>query len=386
MNRAGRGRAFCFLALLACAALLGGCWDYTDIDRRGIVLGMGIEPGDQEGTLAVSVDIANPQALSGPGPLSGSSSGGNSLLLTQQAPSVLEALQLLQARVDRRLDLPFVQIILVQEQIARNGLDDVIDFTLRNATLRSNACLMLTPDSPSELLAFTPTLGPGPSLWYLLVSQNSRATATFPRCTTLTRLHSDSTEIGVSLVPRVAWGSQGRPLVRGAGVLSGFNLVGWLDATETEGALWWNGQMPASTATVPCEGGGRVVLALRQARRRITFAPDDAAQFQATLRLGVRAAVREVSRQCSTPSGRPLARSEQVIAAVQRVVFERAWMALEAARRLRTDFLDLGLTLRRHHPQRFRELSGGRVHAPEVLDMPVFIEVDVTITEYGELD
>src|SRR5690606_28905061 len=118
-------RAAAAAAALTWALALAGCWDYTDIDRRGIVLGIGVEFAQgEEPLLDVTVDIANPSVIAGGGggPLTGSAPSQGALILTQRAGSVAEALHSLQARVDRRLALPFVQVVILHEEVARRAL------------------------------------------------------------------------------------------------------------------------------------------------------------------------------------------------------------------------------------------------------------------------
>src|SRR5690606_13294437 len=163
-------RAAAAAAALTWALALAGCWDYTDIDRRGIVLGIGVEFAQgEEGLLDVTVDIANPSVVAGGGGGGGPLNTGaaplrGALVLTQRAASVAEALERLQARVDRRLALTFVQVVVLQEEVARRALDSFVDFALRDPDLRSSVCLMITPDSPRGILDFTPTLGPESSV------------------------------------------------------------------------------------------------------------------------------------------------------------------------------------------------------------------------------
>lgn len=380
-------RAAAAAAALTWALALAGCWDYTDIDRRGIVLGIGVEFAQgEEPLLDVTVDIANPSVIAGGGggPLTGSAPSQGALILTQRAGSVAEALHSLQARVDRRLALPFVQVVILHEEVARRALGTFLDFALRDADLRSSVCMMVTPESPRDLFHFQPTLGPESSVWLTLASENYTIASTFPRCLTMRLLHSELAERGVSVTPRVMWGPDDRPILDGAAVLASGGLVGWLDARETQGVLWWRRELVEAILTVPCTGDGQVVFTARQSGRHLAL-HEELGEPGVTLRLGVRAAVREVSEECPL-SGKEAAVDDQVLSGLQKAVFDQAWGALEAARRLDADFLEIGLSLRRRYPRRFREIAQGRVYVPEVVHLPVSIEIDATIAEFGELN
>lgn len=53
-------------------ALLAGCWDYKEIERKAYVIGIGLDKGKEEGTLEVSYLIGNPEVGS-------QQSGGSSM-------------------------------------------------------------------------------------------------------------------------------------------------------------------------------------------------------------------------------------------------------------------------------------------------------------------
>lgn len=373
-------RTLGLFALLLATGLLAGCWDYVDIDRQAILLGLGVDRAS-DGTLSVTLDIANPQSASAGAPVmaSGGGSGGGSLVLTERATTLVEALERVEARIDRRLYLPFLQVIVVGEDLARAGTGGLFDFVLRDPRVRSDLCLTLTTESPERIMSFRPTIARDVALWLRFVHNNFRESPRFTRCAPLWTIHAEMQKYGATVVPRIVW-REPRPAVDGAGVLAGNRLRGWLSPLETEGTLWWRREVMGGVIHVACRHG-RVALEVRESRRRLRV-EDEGGSPVLHLDLEGRAAMRQVDPECGL-SGREAALSPEVRHGVERAVFERAWAALQAARRLDADFLYVGRLVEQWSGTR------GRVQEPapptaDWIHLPARISVRVLVTEFGQ--
>lgn len=374
---------------LAACFLFTGCWDYIDIDRRGIILGLGVDAEglQQSGDplLRVTVEVVNPAG--GGGGVEGGSAGGgtnNSLLITRKAASMVQAMELVETSLDRHLFLPFLQSMVFGEQLARSGLGSVFDYIAREPTFRLTVCLFVTPDSPEALLQFSPVLATSPGMWLRSLADNFRDTPRMMPCVPAWQYRKDMQEVVTALLPRVylPGGESGRPVVEGAAVMHNHRLVGWLDPFETEGAHWWRNEVDGGAVTVPCRQG-YVTMEVRKVGGKMLF-HGEASSLSVTLELRARGAIREFGVTCPL-LGEEVTNDPEIKAALANAIRERAQAAHDAARRIGFDFLGIGRELKLRRPDLWQQLKPDRGQVPEVevLNIPVHIEVIPAIAEYG---
>lgn len=117
-----------------------GCWDRKELNEVGIVLAIGIDKDEKSGGYLLSSQIIRPEALSK------NSSGREAPFETviTSGETLFQAIRNTVKEFDRRSIFSHVTVILVSEELARQGLDDITDFISRSQELRKSTWLMIT--------------------------------------------------------------------------------------------------------------------------------------------------------------------------------------------------------------------------------------------------
>lgn len=127
--------------LLLCLVLVTGCWDRTEINDLALVMGSGLDIA-KNGQLLSTLQIALP-----PGHGALSQGGGQSkppdLLVMETGMNGNETLSKLQALLSRKIFLGHRVIIVIGEEYARHGINNILDTLLRSPLSRYN-CYILT--------------------------------------------------------------------------------------------------------------------------------------------------------------------------------------------------------------------------------------------------
>lgn len=136
------------LIFLLFTFLLSGCWGVNETDELAYILAMGIDKGESN-IIKVSFQIAIPSAIAG-----GEGGGGDKPVLnvSVEAASILGALQLANAFVSRDLTFIHNRMVIVSEEIAREGLNRYINPLIRSREIRRNTYIMVTRGSSKEFL------------------------------------------------------------------------------------------------------------------------------------------------------------------------------------------------------------------------------------------
>lgn len=191
--------------LLLMSALLSGCWDRTEIEDRAIVLGVSIDKAPPEAEkeedpithyeaklgpptsdlIRVGVQIALPGRIPlGPGESGGS--GGNDpqktvWVIDVVGHSVNDALMNLQQELSARLFFGHLRVIVVSEEMARFGLDNVDDYFHRNPEVRRMAWMMVAKGEALALMKAAPKLERVPSLYLMTTLDQGIRMGKFPQ-------------------------------------------------------------------------------------------------------------------------------------------------------------------------------------------------------------
>jgi len=104
------------LLVLSAVFLLSGCWDIKDINKRYLPVVMGVSYGEQE---MYQVTLQIPTVV------------GSTQILQQEARSISKALDLIRTKAEKHVDLLHLRLILISEEMARKGIEEVLDYAIR---------------------------------------------------------------------------------------------------------------------------------------------------------------------------------------------------------------------------------------------------------------
>ncbi|ADU50192.1 germination protein, Ger(x)C family [Thermaerobacter marianensis DSM 12885] len=344
--------------LVVAAFLLTGCWDRIEINDRAIVLGMAVDR-DPRGGFLLTLSVADPARFPRPGQPGGALQPGQKPVSYVQGSgrTLAEALSLMQESEPRRFFFGHLKVVLIGEQVARQGIGPALDFLVREPQPRPEVMMAVTPGPAGSLLMqATPPLEslPSEALRELI---RLRLGMVVPLYRLVRALYEEGIEAvvpRVELVPMVDDGLRVKGWrVNGVGVFRGDRLVGWLDDGQTRGLMWLRGEVQRGTLTVDIDGSP-VSLRLLRARSQLrpvvegdrvvmevrVVTEDDLVDNPAGLDLTSPAAIRDIERRAAE------------------AIIKRAEVARTIAQQqLRTDILGFGDAVRRRAPAAWARLG-----------------------------
>ena len=129
--------------LLSCLLCLGGCSNKIEISAFGIVSGLGID--QTETGYRLSAQVINPSSVTG------NHQGTLPVyVLEAEGISIYDAYRQLNTMTAKTLYLPHLSVIIIDEAIAKTGIQEVLDFTLRNVKIRPNISLLVANGSSAS--------------------------------------------------------------------------------------------------------------------------------------------------------------------------------------------------------------------------------------------
>lgn len=142
------------VALSCCSlVLLPGCWDYQAINTKSAVIGLGIDPA-QDDPERIRVTIQFPIMSKTAGHQTQGSDSGETLFgnLSTESYSLAEAFSRLQTKMDRHIDVAELHAVVLSGQLSGEAMDSVIGQLIRLPKINRLAFILMTPKSAQKIL------------------------------------------------------------------------------------------------------------------------------------------------------------------------------------------------------------------------------------------
>ena len=306
-------------ALLILSVLLTGCWNRVEIDERNFVLAVAVDkplspleqpPGSAQGTSQQGTDqqggsgqggggatgsdyekqepppedqvpryavtlevpvVKNLQGGGGGGQGGGGGGGGQqpATTLSTTGNTLWEAEKNLNLRYSRQNTYGHLKVIVISEDIAREGLYDILDFFARRREVPERTQVAIANGEARKAIQIDPLNQSFAAEKIEVILMKQQRTGS--------KLNEDLLEVrrtltasGNAVMPRIRAASPADLTVGGSAVIKGWKFVGWLSGNETSGLNLIRGEVPGGSLTVPDpEKTGLVSMRVRSFKSKL---------------------------------------------------------------------------------------------------------------------
>jgi spore germination protein KC len=371
---------------LALVMLLSGCWSAKEINQIAIVLSVGVDRTD-DGQYVVTALMANPSNPSaqagggGGGAGSSSEGGGGAWIVGATGPTFFEAVRELAQAVPRRLFWHHFETLVLSEDLARQGIGDLLDVFTRDTEVRRTLHMLVAQGNLFDIVGATPILELSLSrqLDGLIQNRTRHSHTAGSDLAHYMRAHTTNRTAPMGLVlidkPDPAGGLGLSPPERieleSTAVFWQNRLVGYLDDRESMGALMLQGLLRGGVVSIPCPGepDRQITVVIERGRSKLS-ASVQGGRMQGDVALDLEGRVGEV--HCTSLAMNPTT-GDQIGRLFADKAREIAGAALRKAQtELGVDPFGFGDALYRSNPSAWQRISR---------DWPrAFTEMDVRMT------
>ncbi|MDQ7092759.1 Ger(x)C family spore germination protein [Desulfosporosinus sp. PR] len=233
------------LGLIACLLLLPGCWGKREVEELAPLMGIGLDLGQKPGTYLITLQLARPKQTGG------TTTEIDNRTFSLEVSSVREATEMVYKISSRIPFMGSLKVIVIGEDAAKAGFNDLIDFAQRFAEFRRSMYLVLAKGQAKDILNVKLRNGELPAMNIKNHMEQGNKLSVFPTVRLghyLTVLGEESTAPIVPVVEIVKSGTEGIEYnggkegeeiqIQGAGVFSGDHLADYLSDKETKGYMW----------------------------------------------------------------------------------------------------------------------------------------------------
>jgi len=132
------------ITMLFLCFLTSGCWNYNELNDFAIATGMGIDK--HENGYKVSLVISNSQSTQG----SSREGEAQTTVFTGTGKSITEALNKIDTKTPRNLYLGHLAVVVIDEEVARDDIDVVLESLVRNPETAKKYQITLARNNKAE--------------------------------------------------------------------------------------------------------------------------------------------------------------------------------------------------------------------------------------------
>ncbi|WP_160647684.1 Ger(x)C family spore germination protein [Chengkuizengella marina] len=389
--------ANCTFIMLLLITSLTGCWSRKEIPELGIVLGMGIDKTDEDNFL-VSYQVVDP------GENTPRQSSGNRTpvsLFQARADNLFEAAWRATMTIPRKLYFSHIRILIISEELAKEGIKNVIDFMSRDHEMRPDFFVMIAKGHRAEdiLKVLTPLEKiPANNMFDSLrmSEQNWAPTYGLHLDKLINEIVTDGNEAALSGIRidgelEIAErrlnveeiNSPGKLVIEGISVFKGDKLIGWFNEVESKGFNYIIDNVTYTAGQIECPNGNgdKIAIEISSAKTKVDVKLQNEKPFF-ELEVDMIGNIGEVACKID------LTKTEN-INAVEKLVGEKVKTLMEttikkAQQEYNSDVFAFGDTVYRTHPKAWKELSGN--WDKEFPNLEVSIRTNVTLRSTGTLN
>ncbi|GAB6170609.1 Ger(x)C family spore germination protein [Paradesulfitobacterium aromaticivorans] len=252
--RGKRGIVF-LLCILFVTLLTTGCWNRKELDRLAIVAAVGVDKG-QDQKIKLTVQIIKPGALKSPSE-GGSGKEKGVWIVKSSGNTVFEAVRNYVEKSGRKLFWPHTMVIVIGENMAKDGILPVIDWFIRDHEMRLQTWVLVTPGEASEIISGDAGLEKIPASHLERMIKDSGALSKSVAVNLLDVTNMLTSQSSHPVIGRISKNKSGQDdeeelILKGAGVFRKDRLIDWLNPLETRGYLWIKDKVKSGVIIIPC--------------------------------------------------------------------------------------------------------------------------------------
>ena len=389
-------RAKIGLIALIMVVMLTGCWSRRELETLGFITAVGLDHAREEGKIQLTVQMAKPFAITGSVQTAVQEKPFH--VMTATGHTVFEAVRNLNSISPRRPFWTHARFIVFGEDMARDGIQEALDFFDRDGEPRRTSFVMIVQEAKaSDFLQVEFSQEPLPSEGVFALLQGTRlAQSTVAAMTVNDLLQSlegegiDPITVRVELIRLEEDIDIGGDVLRdqikaktrmtGSAMFKDDRLVAWMNKPETRGYLWVTGQVKSGIININEPTVQDAYASLEIVSSRGSFKPQLTRDgIKVLIQVEVHANLGEMQQYIDIRKEPALWVSME--RRMAEVVKNEIMAAVEKAQHFGADIFGFGAEIKRRHPKEWPRLREN--WEEEFKRLPVEVDVKSRIKRAG---
>lgn len=375
--------------LLILILLLSGCAGKRELNDLALVMAVGIDKGEGENAFKVTAQIARPADARGQTGAPSGQTGEPILTIVGQGESLFDAIRDLSSFTTRNVFWAHNQVIVINEDLAKEGIAQVIDFFTRNSELRMRTWVVITPEKASTLVSTVTGLEliPGEALNKLF--RYGEISNVAPNSQIMDVQAAYLSQSSQPIIARVSLKEvmvsnkkpEKGPTIKqvdlaGAGVFQEDRLVGVLKPEETRALMLFTERLKSGVVTTPCKSKPERTVSVELRDQMFQVTPHfKGSQISFTAEYDAFAMVVEAGCPFSIDDQEQVTKLEQAVE--KKLKKEIDTTINKVQKEYKTDVFELGKVFHNEYPGYWKQIADDWEEVFPTVDIKVSVNVEV---------
>ncbi|MDA1475097.1 Ger(x)C family spore germination protein [Bacillus changyiensis] len=380
------------LSLLLSVQLLTGCWNRLELNELGIVGGMSIDK--KNGKQVVTTQVINPGQVAAK---QGKGQEAPVITYREKGDTIFEAIRRMAKSAARRLYFSHLRILVIGEDLAKDGIGNILDFVSRNHEFRPDFFIVIAKKTKAEdALRVLTALEEIPANKLFSALETSEKVWAPSITLKLDKLISDTVNEGINphvtglrVIGSTKQGQrteniqQSDPEVKlkydGMAIFKDNKLIGWMNEKDSKAANYVLGDVKSTIQEVFCSGGrGKAAIEVIHTKADVSTKLKNGS-LKGNVQINVEANVGEVQCNLDLTNSKTLDYLEK--RANKRLKQQIAKVIKKTQKEFKSDIYGFGEALHRSHPNYWKKVKGN--WNEKFTTMPIKVQTNIKIHRVG---
>ena len=326
-------------------------------------MGVAVDQGENEGETELTVQMSNPsggkpEKSKGKTSKEGEGSNGSSAYInvSNSGKTINYIVREMQHKISRRIYVAHNQVLVMSEELAKNGVRDSLDFFARAPETRMTLNVFISRGKAKDTLAVTPEFEKMPCVELEKMLKDQKITSRTPIVTEfefVSMMISKTTSAVAPIVSVIDDDGIERLHLSGSAVFKESRMVGELDESQTRGLLFVKNKVKTGVFLASIEGVTATVE-IRNAKSKISpvLYSDGTSEFNIVQEVTVGLGDQTGTLNLSDPENVPA-----LLDASKAIVRDEIQSAVDKSRELDADIFGFGEYLNRKYPDQWKDMK-----------------------------
>lgn len=330
--------------------MLTGCWSRVEINDRAFVGGIYIDKA-ANGKMEVTLSFSLPNRLV-PGDTggAGASAGKPYSLMSATGKTFTEAYKKIQADITRKISWGHTRIIVISEEIAKDGIEHILEFVIREPSISINQAVLVAPGKAKDIEKLVPIFERFPSV---IISKFIEKDLTL-KTTLKDFLETENGDMIVGLLTKKKLKMVSENDKEGQFVGTGkmalfrnYKMVGTLNIKVGRGAFWLRNTIKGAAVTIQSPSDKKLIsLVVESANVKTRISKNDPFTFDVYITAEGHISESQSNIELSNEKNMQLLEK-----AAEKQIRDRIKAALKASKEMKADVFQFGEYLSWHKPK-----------------------------------
>jgi germination protein, Ger(x)C family len=337
-------KMICLLMISSiCVTFSSGCTNITELSDLGLILALGFDFDEKDNNFVVSIQLLNVDSKVNDNKIS-------SEIYIGRGGTIFQSLFDLNKRIGKTFNYSHIQYMVISDSLARKGIGEIIDFSLRFNQMRPNIPLLITKGTAADILsekvstnvisAFSVSdlLNIQKRIGDTVVTTNQQYISSISR-------GADAAILGVINIDKSSSSNNEKKNyeIGGSALIKNDKLVGYFSTKETKGLNWVLGKISNSNILVKTDDGNNVSLYVGSSSSKIKTQLIDN-EVYVKIDIHVQSKIDELSKQIDFV--KDLNSLEKLSKEEEEIIYSEVVMAIKKAQKeFGIDVFDFGYKL-----------------------------------------